>query len=202
VAEACRSIDVNRLNRDGCLAPGWNGYWHWQTGDETVSTIGIKAEIDRLILSYNFRRHQEEWQAVEQAILIIRNPCPFGGSRPYILCPGAIDGAGCGRRVIKLYGPDKHFLCRHCYRLSYASQREDRLDRTRRRASRIRRRLDPGSSLRDPAPERPKGMWQRTYLRLSGELKEAEAEAQSLYVQQLKGLIERFDRSIRTKGVW
>ena len=27
--EACRSIDVNRLHREGCLRPGWGGGWQW-----------------------------------------------------------------------------------------------------------------------------------------------------------------------------
>ncbi|MEI6127263.1 MAG: hypothetical protein WCQ99_12005 [Pseudomonadota bacterium] len=50
----------------------------------------------------------------------------FGGSRYWFLCPGR----GCGRRVGKLYGAGKYFLCRHCYNLTYDSCREShRFDR-------------------------------------------------------------------------
>ena len=47
----------------------------------------------------------------------------------------------CGRRVAKLYGPGRYFVCRHCYRLAYASQSEDAQRRSMRRASKIRQRL-------------------------------------------------------------
>jgi len=67
--------------------------------------------------------------------------CRFGGARPYFVCPGVVNGITCGRRVAKLYGAGTYFLCRHCYRLAYASQREDRYDRALRRANNIRMRI-------------------------------------------------------------
>jgi hypothetical protein len=98
---------------------------------------------------------------------------PFGGWRRYFRCPG------CGRRAMKLYGAGRHFRCRHCCRLAYASQREDRFDRALRRANNIRMRIggEPGMlSARTRA--RPKGMHQRTYERLRSETVEAEMRAQ------------------------
>ncbi|MEM9625350.1 MAG: hypothetical protein AAGA21_03895 [Pseudomonadota bacterium] len=202
VADACRSIDVNRLNRDGCLKPGWCGYWQWRDGENAVATIGMKAQSDRLLLSYNFRRHGDEWQAIEEPIPIVRVACRFGGERPYFLCPGIVDGVACNRRVAKLYGPERYFLCRHCYGLTYACQREDRLDRTRRKANKIRRRLDPESRPKERVPVRPRGMWRRTYARIRQRLVDAESEAEYLYIDQMERLIERFDRANRIKGFW
>ena len=32
--EECRSLDVNRLHREGCLRPEWVGNWHWTRDGE------------------------------------------------------------------------------------------------------------------------------------------------------------------------
>ena len=50
--EACRSIDVNRLHREGCLGSGWAGGWQWQREGENIASINLRAEVDRLHLSY------------------------------------------------------------------------------------------------------------------------------------------------------
>ena len=35
--EACRSIDVNRLQKEGCLRSGWLGGWQWtHDGDRSA----------------------------------------------------------------------------------------------------------------------------------------------------------------------
>ena len=70
-----------------------------------------------------------DWQDMEQSTPIVWMPCQFGGARPYFVCPGIVNGIACGRRVTKLYGAATYFLCRHCCRLVYAAQREDRYDR-------------------------------------------------------------------------
>jgi hypothetical protein len=105
-------------------------------------------------------------------------PCRFGGARPYFVCPGIAGGIACCRRVAKLYAGGRYFLCRHCYQLAYASQREDRYDRASRRANNIRRRLggEPGTASAFPA--RPKGMHRQTYERLQSAVPDAEILAE------------------------
>ena len=117
-------------------------------------------------------------------------PCRFGGARPYFVCPGIVNGIACGRRVVKLYGAGAYFLCRHCYRLAYASQREDSYDRASRRANNIRMRLggEPGTAA--PFPDRPKGMHYKTYERL----KSAALNAEILAEEQLIILLARMQR--------
>jgi hypothetical protein len=88
------------------------------------------------------------------------------------VCPGA----GCDRRVAKLYGPGKYFLCRHCYDLRYESQREDKKDRALRLAQKIRTRLGGSANMMEPFPEKPKGRHLDTYMRLWWEHHEAEME--------------------------
>jgi hypothetical protein len=79
----------------------------------------------------------DEWEDVKETVPLAWTACNFGGERPWFFCPGA----GCGRRVAILYGPGCYFLCRHCYDLTYLSQREDKKDRALRRAQKIRMRL-------------------------------------------------------------
>ena len=184
--EACRSLDVNRLHRDGCLRPGWSGGWEWKQDGERVAWIGMRAEENRLVLDYRFRRNGDEWQDVNEPISIVRVPCRYGGSRPYFICPGVVNGRYCGRRVVKLNGPGRYFLCRRCYRLAYASQSEDAMDRARRKAAKIRIRLGGRSYLPEFIPPRPKSMWHSTYERLCNKSIAAHEEADEVSTPQQK----------------
>ena len=133
---------------------------------EGVGSIGMRAIEGRITLTYRYRCNDEEWQAVEEPVSIVWTPCHFGGSRPWFVCPGVVNGVPCGRRVGKLYGPGRYFLCRHCYGLAYQSQREQAHERALRRAVAIRRRLGGEPGMLCPFPEKPKGMQWRTYERL------------------------------------
>jgi hypothetical protein len=160
--EECRSIDVKYLSREGCFLPGRNSVvtWH-EPGGKTE--IAVKHHHDQLHLS-----HVSDRQLVSQIIDIDRSPCRFGGSRPYFICPGPL----CGRRVEKLY-VGRYILCRHCHCLGYTCQREQIWDRKARRAGKIRQRLGGEAGIYRSFPEKPKGMWWRTYERLAGQVDEA-----------------------------
>jgi hypothetical protein len=54
--ETCRSIDVNRLHREGCLRAGWDAGWQWTRDGEKVASINLRAEHDLLHLTYCHRR--------------------------------------------------------------------------------------------------------------------------------------------------
>lgn len=194
--ESNRSLDINRLNQAGCLRPGYWGGWQWTRDGERVAWIEFRRDEDRLVLSYRVRRHGGEWQEVEQPTGIIWTPCRFGGTRPYFVCPGSVNGITCGRRVTKLFGAGTYFLCRHCYRLVYASQREDRYDRALGRANNIRTRLggDPGTA--SLFPRRPKGMHERTYQRLQSKIFSAEMLAE----ERITIFLERLQQSERREG--
>lgn len=109
-----------------------------------------------MVLSYRVRKDGGEWKDLRYVVPLARTPCHFGGSRVWFRCPK------CRRRVAILYG-GKHFLCRHCHKLPYRSQGENRLDRTMRRANHYFDRIrsdDHGMLL-----EKPKGMRWKTYWR-------------------------------------
>jgi hypothetical protein len=194
-AEDCRSLDVNRLYRKGCLQPGWAGEWSWTRDDERVAWIGLRAELDRLRLIYRVRIGGGDWEDIVESVRIVRIPCPFGGTRPYFVCPEIINGKACGRHVAKLYGPGRYFLCRHCYRLAYSSQSEGAFDRALRRANTIRQKLGGDPGLAAPFPRRPKGMWRRTYERLGDQIFEIEMRVEDEIEARLARIKHRIDQS-------
>lgn len=200
--EECRSINVNRLHREGCLSTGWQGGWQWVQDGERVASITMHMEPARLVLSYRYCIDGGDWEDIREPVPIVRIPCRFGGSRFYFLCPGVVNGVACKQRVAKLYGADRYFLCRPCYRLAYASQSEGALDRTLRRANKIRMRLggEPGMAAR--FPNRPKDMWRRTYKRLRDTVTDAEMMADEAIAIRTAQLSSKIEQSKRGRGFW
>jgi hypothetical protein len=145
---------------------------------------------EQVTLLYRHRRGLGgEWEDVREPVELAWTPCNFGGERPWFICPGA----SCGRRVAVFYGPGRYFLCRHCYDLSYQSQRENGIYRALHRAQDIRRRLGGSANMMEPFPEKPKGMHWKTYERLWWEHHEAEME-------QLIGMREWLDKLEKEVG--
>jgi hypothetical protein len=191
--DECHSVDVRYLHREGLLKAGhWFSLRWSRAGRETGSIRGVVSrdgQPEQITLLY---RHQSgasgEWEDVREPVHLSWTACNFGGERPWFLCPGA----GCGRRVAVLYGPGRYFLCRHCYDLTYESQRENGMHRALRRAQAIRERLGGSANMMEPFPEKPKGMHWRTYERLWWEHHEAEME-------QLAGMrewLDKFDKKV------
>jgi hypothetical protein len=139
---------------------------------------------------------------VEESVRIVRVPCRFGGSRPYFICPGVVNGVACGRRVAKLHGAARYFLCRHCYRLAHACQNESGWDRALRRANKIRQRLGGDPGMAASFPEKPKGMWRRTYERMCEEAFEAEMDADETFGIMAGRLLARIDNPKRKRRFW
>ncbi|MEP3944777.1 hypothetical protein [Ascidiaceihabitans sp.] len=126
-AEHCRSLDVNRLHRDGCLQAGKQGHWIWSRDGEEIARIGYKAERGRFVLDCKVRLNGGDWEPIKQPIPLTYTDCHYGNQRPYFRCPGVVNGRHCGRRVGKLFSGGCYFLCRHCYNVNYASQSETRM---------------------------------------------------------------------------
>jgi hypothetical protein len=202
IVEGCRSLDINKLHRRGCLAPGWSGGWQWTIDNRQVAWIGLRAEYQRLRLSYRIRIGGGDWEDVDETVGVVAVPCHLGGTRPYFICPGVVSGLPCGRRVGKLHGAGRYFLCRHCYGLNYASQGEDSLDRARRRTDKLRRRLDGSAGVSSAFPARPKGMWARTYHRLRDRFIDAEVEADELFEAKAGQLLARINDRHSKRSFW
>ena len=168
VIEECRRLDVRRIHRKGMLAEiggffSW-AWWDGQTGERTGS-INFEVGQDYLNLTFRSRTGDGEWEDTQQFVPLEWTPCNYGGHRPWFLCPSIL----CRRRVAILVAGGKRFLCRHCYRLPYASTLETRADRLLRKANKIRRRLGGEAGMAYDFPDKPKGMHRITYERLRQE---------------------------------
>jgi hypothetical protein len=183
-----RALDIRRLQRDGLLTPGRAFGWNWLRNGETVASINIRTEADRVILNYRSRSNGGEWQAVEYPVYLEWTGLHFGGWRAWFLCPAR----GCGQRMAILYG-GSIFACRHGHKLAYASQRETADDRAIRRADNIRRRLGWEPGILNGNGNKPKGMHWRTYERLR-------AEHNAFVDASLMGLARRFRLKIPGLG--
>jgi hypothetical protein len=186
--QGCHSVDVRYLHRNGLLKPGTRFSLRWSRAERETDSIGGIVEgaeaPERVILTY---RHQRgpggEWEDVREPVPLTWTACNFGGERPWFICPGA----GCDRRVAILYGPGRYFLCRHCYDLTYQSQRDNKMYRALHRAQKIREQLGGSANMMEPFPEKPKGMHWSTYERLWRQHHEAE-------IEQLIGMREWIDK--------
>jgi hypothetical protein len=84
-----RTLDVRRWVREGVLRPGYWGGWQWTRNGETVGSIQMRAEQDRVILNYRYRSGDAEWKDEQYPVRIVRTPCNLGGSRAWFICPAA-----------------------------------------------------------------------------------------------------------------
>ena len=184
------------------LRAGWGGGWQWTRDGEKVASINLRADHDLLHLTYRVRVGGGEWEDVAETVRIVRVACRFGGTRPYFVCPGVVNGTACGRRVAKLHGLGRYFLCRHCYCLAHASQSEGAWDRTLRRANKTRQRLGGDPGLAAPFPPKPKGMWRRTYERLREQAFDAEMRADEAFALQAARLLARIDKPKHKRSFW
>jgi len=175
-AENCRSVDVRRFAAENMLRPGlWSWSWRDAETKEVVASITVMGGEEHMALSY--RVGEESFRA---EVPIMKTACNYGGDRPWFSCPH------CRRRVAKLYLKAKHFACRHCHRLNYASQAADPCGRTWRKQNRLQARLDPNW-------QRPKHMHLATYNRLIEAILACEQERDALIAEALGRLMLGLD---------
>jgi hypothetical protein len=133
LVEDCRSLDINRLAREGVVRANArsSGNWRWSHQGVEVASVGYEADTTESVsgtlrLRYTVKRRAEV-QDLHYPISLVTTPLPSGGRRWWFLCPASRNGGpACGRRVGKLYLPPGGtvFACRHCHRLAYTSSRE------------------------------------------------------------------------------
>ena len=154
LADDLPRIDVALLRKWRVLLPEYGAhYWavmNAVTGIQRRSAeqwVAVWVESDHLLV------RQADTNLQLERIDILRTPCTFGGSRPWLSCPG------CQSRVGVLYVAGERIRCRRCIGAAYRSQRLDECSRSWQRQRRIEARLGENQN-------RPPGMHWGTYERL------------------------------------
>ena len=172
--EGVRWLDINKLNRDNALTSGAPYTWSWSRNGQSLGSVSTRGTWNKVTITFRCQTGNGPWEDVEQSMPIIWKPCRFGGQRPFFVCTGKTGGTCCNRPAAKLYGAGKYFFCRRCYGLAYTSQSEAYYDRALRRAQGLRTQLGGTGNMTAPFPDRPKGMWTKTYQRHLEEAGQAE----------------------------
>lgn len=216
--EACKSLDVNWMSRQGCFDVGASGSIQWSNDGEQVASLGYRTvapamELDApaasapdraIVLSYHFKGDgPDDRDEHTYSVPIETTACHFGGERPWFRCPGVVAGEHCDRRVGKLYRPPRAnlYLCRHCYDLGYRSSREsgDPIQKALRRFQRAQEKLGVGpstpesGSYEDLYPDRPTGMHHSTYEELRADLDAAREQWYAAFQSTLRAMTARAD---------
>ena len=179
IVDRHRFLDIRRWKRDGLLLAPRDFVWQWSRYDEVVASVHVTVREDRVILSHRRQIGFWDWRTERYPVAIHWSRCYFGNRRPWFSCPAQ----GCGRRVALLYAYGI-FACRHCHRLAYQSQRENKYERAERRAERVRRKLGWSPGILNDDGGKPKGIHWSTFERLKSQhdaLVEASLEESLFY---------------------
>lgn len=130
--------------------------------DEFVASISYSGEVRGAWgrITFAHTAAGQRWASPSYAVAIVAVAHPFG-PRFRFRCPDS------GDLVDALHMPSgaDRFASRRAHGLSYASQSMRARRRAETRARQIRADLGGSPDLAMPFPDRPIGMWERTYLR-------------------------------------
>lgn len=172
------TIDLRVLKRAGLIRPGECTYTTACWGNQAPEAVSARIFIDLSDAGDTSMRivRSEDHGAMAERVAIDCVPCPYGGVRCYFLCPLI------GVRCEQLFLADGIFASRKAHKLTYASQSEDELSRTRRKVRKLYRQVEG-----DFRYVRPRG---RNRRRAMQRLKAAKREARTLYHDHLRALVD------------
>jgi hypothetical protein len=135
----------------------------WSSRGEPACSISIVAQAEGMRLLYWVRGSNGEQSSVNEFVPFAYTPTRFGGRRQWFMC------LKCGRRCRRIFG-GRHFRCRQCHGLTYASRNETSAQRAMHRADRIANRLHDitkgTTKSKSEFPPKPSRMRWKTYWRL------------------------------------
>lgn len=178
--EEMLALDIRALRRLGVVIPGECiiDTLHWSIGGLSTASARLRvdlSDIERGGVMTIIGKMPDG--AIKQNVAIEMMPSPFGGHRCYFICPFT------ARRCEVLYHVGDCFGSREAQRLSYAVQGMNDVSRARRKTAKLCSRLC-GSG----GKPRPRG---RNRIDMLSRLRQAEHEAQALYLNRLRALADR-----------
>ena len=131
--EVCHCIDIDSWAREGLPQPGRirSGVREWRTrGGEEVTRLAYALDMTNPHVRLQYTDVKTGGH-VDYRVRLVSTRLPSGGLCWWFKCPLMVAARECPQRVRKLYLPPggKYFMCRHCWRLSYTSQRQDAITR-------------------------------------------------------------------------
>ena len=174
------ALDIRALRRLGVIAPGECSIdtLHWSIGGLRAASARLRIDLGDVERGGVMTIIGEMADgAISQHVAIEMVPSPFGGHRCYFICPFT------ARRCEVLYYAGGRFGSREAQRLNYAVQGMNEVSRARRKTAKLRSRLC-GSG----GKPRPRG---RNRIDMASRLRQAEHEAQALYLNRLRALADR-----------
>ncbi len=134
-ADNTKRISTTFLRQNGYFQ-GWkSGIITWtkggMLGDEYKSSVGVEVstlEGDNYLRIHYTQTDQDtdEKKDFDYKIPLTTTSCRYGGKRYWFICPWYKNNVYCGKRVGTLYKDGDYFACRHCYNLTYSSQKTNR----------------------------------------------------------------------------
>lgn len=113
LVENTLKISIHQWIQSGKIVPGTEFEWNWlNESNEVVAQVGVRVKRHQLEIYYDLGD-----EAVVNYIILGQTDNSFGGYRTWFICPE------CECHVADLYFVKTYFLCRHCNRLGYSSQR-------------------------------------------------------------------------------
>jgi len=181
VIDSQRRLDIRALRRGRCLAPGTSGVWTWRQEGEPCGSVSYRGLDDgTMALEYSVWNNEDERELVEITIQTRSYPCRYGGSRSYFSCPY------CRRRceVVVMTTNGRHWGCRRCLPVRYASQRLSPADRMQRRADTLYERA--GTDHGEGFVVKRKWMRWRTFNRLMNRANALSTGADAAFLWRLR----------------
>lgn len=162
---------MREMQREGIFKTPWSGLWWWKDPVTLKMTASVQIRTGEAMLWVAY-----ESNAVKkvESFEICRIPCPFGGHRILICCPG------CLARRTALYLRQARFRCRICHGLTYRTQSESQLGRLAIKRMKMCEKL----ALHD---QRPKGMHLKRFQHIKNRIAVFE-EAIDLFIEARMGM--------------
>jgi hypothetical protein len=116
--ERTLALDTTEFACSGVFEHNRASYLQWtQPRHFTLSrSTTLSKDIQSVQVGYVSPAAQKY---VEYPIYLTTTPCNYGGKRYWFICPLAVNGVTCGKRVGCLYLCGIYFGCRYCYNLTY-----------------------------------------------------------------------------------